>query len=131
MFGSKKKAAPAPLKFEDVFTPTVPPAPPVVNIHMPAQSIMQEIEYRPVWVKGRKGLFHRWVNTAKPSAPRGAGADENTRYFQYRSTKALVEFENGAMETVWPQDFVFADGGRFKEFEWLTMEQQEAGHGDY
>ena len=131
MFGSKKKAAPAPLKFEDVFAPTVPTPVPVINVHVPPQSIMQEIEYRPVWVHGRKGLFHRWINTAKPSAPRGVGPDENTRYYQYRATKALVEFENGAMETVWPQDFVFADGGRFKEFEWLPMEQQEAAYGDY
>ena len=114
MFGSKKKNA----------------VPHVINIQMPPQAIMQEIEYRPCWVFGRKGLFHRWINTAKPTLPRGQELDENTRYFQYRATKALVEFENGAMETVWPQDLVFADHGRFQDYAWLPMEQQEAQYGE-
>lgn len=122
MFGSKKKSDNV-LRAKEL--EQVPAAPPVINIQLPPTAILQEIEYRPVWVQGRKGLFHRWINTAKPAMPRGQEPDENTRYFQYRATKALVEFENGAMETVWPQDLVFADGGRFQDHAWLPMEQQE------
>lgn len=122
MIGSKKKKAEV-LRAKEL--EPAPAAPPVINIQWPPVAIMQEIEYRPVWVQGRKGLFHRWINTAKPAQPRGSEPDENTRYFQYRATKALVEFENGAMETVWPQDMVFADRGRFQDYAWDPMEQQE------
>lgn len=128
MFGSKKKNGDV-LRAKDLALE--PSKPPVINIQMPAAAIMQETEYRPVWVQGRKGLFHRWINTAKPTTPRGQEPDESTRYFQYRATKALVEFENGAVETVWPQDLVFADSGRFRDYAWLPMEQQEAQNGDY
>lgn len=84
----------------------------------------QEAEYRPCYVNGRRALFHRWVNTANPSLPRGVEAtDEKARYFQHRSTHALVEYEDGFMARVWPQDIRFVDGGRFDEFEWLPDEK--------
>lgn len=86
----------------------------------------QEIEYRPCYVNGRRALFHRWVNTANPALPKGVDADnEKARFFQHRSTTALVEYEDGTMARVWPQDIRFADGGRFKECVWLPAEQLE------
>lgn len=86
----------------------------------------QEIEYRPCYVNGRKALFHRWINTANPALPRGADPkDERTKFFQHRSTTALVEYEDGTLARVWPQDIRFADGGRFDKFEWLPIEQLE------
>lgn len=91
------------------------PAPPDVVI-------MQENEYRPCYVQGRKALFHRWANTARPALPRGVEPGENARYFQQRTTHGIVEFEDGTVERVWPQDIQFADGGRFHEYEWLPLE---------
>lgn len=86
----------------------------------------QENEYRPCYVNGCKALFHRWVNTANPVLPRGVEADnEKARFFQHRSTHGLVEYEDGTMVRVWPQDIRFADGGYFKECEWLPIEQLE------
>lgn len=86
----------------------------------------QEIEYRPCYVNGRKAIFHRWVNTANPALPRGVSAnDSKARFFQHRSTTALVEYADGTLDRVWPQDIRFADGGRFKTTEWLTAGQLE------
>jgi hypothetical protein len=102
---------------------------PVSNYTVPTRIVVQENEYRPCYVRGSKALFHRWANTARPVPPRGADQDENTRYFQYRATLGIVEFEDGTVERVWPQDIQFADGGRFKEYAW--GEEQEDAHGDY
>lgn len=91
---------------------------------IPVQAV--ESEYRPCYVNGRKALFHRWVNTANPALPRGADPnDERAKFFQHRSTTGLVEYADGTLTRAWPQDIRFADGGRFKEFEWLPIEQLE------
>ena len=95
-----------------------PPAPAPHNV-----VIMQENEYRPCYVAGRKALFHRWANTARPVLPRGVEPDENARYFQQRTTHGIVEFEDGTVERVWPQDIQFADDGRFKEYAWLPLRE--------
>lgn len=87
----------------------------------------QEIEYRPCYVNGRQALFHRWVNTANPALPKGVDAnDEKARFFQHRSTAGLVEFEDGIVARVWPQEIRFADGGHFDKCEWLPIEKLEA-----
>ena len=87
----------------------------------------QDNEYRPCYVNGRKALFHRWVNTANPALPKGMDPDnEKAKFFQHRSTAGLVEYENGIVERVWPQDIRFADGGHFDKCEWLTIEKLEA-----
>ena len=79
----------------------------------------QESEYRPCYANGRKALFHRWVNTANPTLPKGAEINsEKARFFQHRSTTALVEYADGTVDRVWPQDVRFVDGGYFAEFEW-------------
>lgn len=85
-----------------------------------------EIEHRPCYVNGRKALFHRWVNTANPTLPKGMDPkDERAKFFQHRSTTGLVEFENGVVVRAWPQEIRFADGGRFDKYEWLPVEQLE------
>ena len=79
----------------------------------------QESEYRPCYANGRKALFHRWVNTANHTLPKGAETNsEKARFFQHRSTTALVEYADGTVDRVWPQDVRFVDGGYFAEFEW-------------
>lgn len=88
--------------------------------------VQREIEYRPCYVNGRRALFHRWVNTANPVLPRNMNPnDEKARFFQHRSTTGLVEYEDGTLARVWPQEIRFADGGYFAESEWLSVEQLE------
>ena len=83
-------------------------------------------EYRPCYVKGRRAVFHRWINTANPALPRGIDAnDERARFFQFRSTDGLVEFEDGTLARVWPLDIRFADGGFFEDYSWIPVEQLE------
>jgi len=83
-------------------------------------------EYRPCYVNGRRALFHRWENTANPVLPRGIAAnDEKARFFQFRSTRALVEYEDGSMARVWPLEVRFADGSFFENFSWIPVEKQE------
>jgi len=90
---------------------------------LPTQYIVRENEYRPCYVRGKKALFHRWANDAKPQLPDGETPGENARYYQFRSTKAIVEFEDGGIGLVWPNQVVFADGGHFKDYDWRPMEE--------
>ena len=86
-------------------------------------------ERRPCWARGRKAFFHRWTNSARPMLPRGVEPCENAHYFQFRSTHAIVEFEDGTVDRVWPQDVQFTDGGRFEEYYWPPIVQREEQHG--
>lgn len=95
------------------------PEPRIVNVNMP-----QADNRRPCWARGRKAMFHRWVESAHPVPPRNIQAeqiDEKTRYFQYCSTQALVEFEDGTCARVWPNEVQFADLGGFDEYAWRPM----------
>lgn len=94
---------------------------PVANIALPRSVIItQETEYRPCYVNGRRALFHRWVNTANPVLPKGVEANnEKARFFQHRSTTGLVEYADGTLARVWPQEIRFADSAdRFNEYTW-------------
>ena len=93
---------------------------PVTNI-----AITREIEYRPCYVNGRRALFHRWANSARPQLPKGQEPGENARYFQFRSTHGLVEYEDGTMDQVWPYAIKFADGGHFADYDWRPQEVLE------
>jgi len=88
--------------------------------------VVESYDYRPCWVNGRKAMFHRWVNSARPQLPKGQEPNENSRYYQYRATHGLVEYENGSMATVWPTDIVFADSGAFNECWGLSDPTKEA-----
>ena len=107
-----------PLRVEDLFQPQLPQIPNVV--------IVRENEYRPCWVAGRKAVFHRWANNARAILPKGEEPGENSRYFQYRSTKAIVEYQDGTVDTVWPQDIQFADAGPFDEITWPQEDREES-----
>lgn len=126
MFGSKRRQP----TLEDLLA-TMPaaPMPPVINISMPPLQIVQENEYRPCYVNDRRALFHRWVNSARPQLPKGQEPSENARYYQFRTTHGLVEYEDGTTDLVWPKDIKFADRGRFKDYTWQPMEREDAGHG--
>lgn len=88
--------------------------------------IAQESEYRPCWVRGKKAIFHRWANSARPVLPRGVQPSENERFYQFRNTLALVEYEDGTMERVYPSDIQFADHGRFRDYCWLPAVEHES-----
>ncbi len=112
MFGSKRKQEPQLeellANFKPVFSPTV--------------VVTQEIDLRPCYVNGRRALFHRWANSARPQLPKGQEPGENARYYQFRSTHGLVEYEDGTMATVWPSDIQFADRGHFRDYAWIPQE---------
>ena len=101
--------------------------PPTFNT-CPQVIISQECEYRPCYVNGRKALFHRWVNSARPQLPKGQEPTENSRYFQFRAPHGLVEYEDGTLDTVWPHAIKFADHGRFQDYAWDPAEE-DAAHG--
>lgn len=115
IFGNCKRE---PAKMADYIAPVTK-----TIVTVPASAI----EYRPCWVAGKKAIFHRWVNAANPSLPKGQDASEATRYFQHRSTKALVEFEDGTVDLVWPYSVKFADHGKFEEYAWEPMEEKTNG----
>lgn len=75
-------------------------------------------ELRPCFARGRKAIFHRWINSAHPVPPRGMELNDQTRYFQFRRTEALVEYEDGTIDRVYPTDLKFIDGGSFSKFDW-------------
>lgn len=81
---------------------------------------------RPCYVNDRRAVFHRWINSAHPVLPRGIDAnDERARFFQFRSTHGLVEYEDGTLARVWPQEIRFADGGFFEDYSWIPVELLE------
>jgi hypothetical protein len=81
---------------------------------------------RPCYVNDRRAVFHRWINSAHPVLPRGIDANnEKVRFFQFRSTHGLVEYEDGTLARVWPQEIRFADGGFFEDYSWIPVEQLE------
>lgn len=127
MFGRKKPTTADQYmrSLEELLAP--PPAPRLPTKIM----LVEDYEPRPCWVYGkRKALFHRWANSARAQLPRGQEPGENVRYYQYRATQAIVEYEDGTVDRVWPQDIQFADGGKFMDYEWLKPGQEDELYGD-
>lgn len=77
---------------------------------------------RPCWVNGRRALFHRWTDSARPAKARGEENDPEAKYFQLYSVHALVEYEDGTMARVWPAVLQFAPSADFAEYDWEGME---------
>lgn len=82
-----------------------------------------EMPTRPCWVDGRRAIFHRWTDSARSAKARGMEEDENAQRFQLHNVHALVEFEDGTMERVWPNTVRFADSDElFAGYCWEAME---------
>lgn len=81
-------------------------------------------KYRPCYVAGKRALFHRWVDTRRPVTPRGIGDSDTDRRYQIWSVHAIVEFEDGAVERVWPSEVEFADKHFFDEM-WGGIQDAE------
>lgn len=81
-------------------------------------------EERPCWVDGRRAIFHRWTDSARPVKPTGKDEDSDER-LQKWSVHGLVEYEDGRVEREWPSKIRFADSAEhFKQFDWETMEEK-------
>lgn len=84
-----------------------------------------ELTTRPCWVDGRRAIFHRWSDNARPVKPRGMENDETVEHFQLHAVHAIVEYEDGTVGRVWPNMVQFADPERlFQEYDWEAMERQ-------
>ena len=83
-----------------------------------------EIKTRPCWVKGRRAIWHRWTDSARPVKPWGLEDDEDADRFQTWNVHGLVEYEDGTVARVWPNEIRFADGGDFSDYCWESMEEK-------
>jgi hypothetical protein len=80
-------------------------------------------EGRPCWVRGRRAIFHRWTDSARPVKPVSGDQDTDER-LQKWSVHGLVEYEDGRMEREWPNNIRFADSREY--FDGLAWEEMEA-----
>lgn len=64
-------------------------------------------EYRPCYVDGKKALFHKWEENARPIPPSMLISEDKGGQVWY--TMGIVEFEDGRVEEVPPTKIRFAD----------------------
>lgn len=83
-----------------------------------------EPEVRPCWVKGKRALFHRWADSARPVAPKGQPEVETDLRYQLWHVHGIVEYEDGTIDRVWPYYIQFAENPAFKEYAWEQMEEE-------
>lgn len=84
---------------------------------------MSTCEGRPCWVKGRRAIFHRWSDSARPVKPASNDQDTDER-MQKWSVHGIVEYEDGTVEREWPSAIQFADSREY--FDSLAWEEMEA-----
>ena len=84
---------------------------------------MSTCEGRPCWVRGRRAIFHRWTDSARPVKPVSYDQETDDR-MQKWSVHGLVEYEDGRVEREWPNNIRFADSAEY--FDSLAWEQMEA-----
>lgn len=85
---------------------------------------MTTCEGRPCWVDGRRAIFHRWTDSARPVKPAHNDQDTDER-MQKWSVHGLVEYEDGTMERHWPNTIRFADSAeKFAQYDWDTLEDR-------
>lgn len=81
--------------------------------------------YRPCWVDGRKALFHRWADSARPVKGYGQEEDDEATRYQLHNVQAIVEFVDGTVRRFWPHEIQFADHRHFLDYDW-GPESEEA-----
>lgn len=82
-------------------------------------------EGRPCWVDGRRAIFHRWIDSARPAKARGKENDPAAPHFQLYNVHGLVEFEDGILRRVWATDIQFADSAEvFGGIRWEQLEHR-------
>lgn len=88
--------------------------------------VIKTAEYRPCFVNGRRALFHRWVDNARPAVPRGMRLEECDRPQQLWTVQAIVEFEDGQVARVWPSEIEFLPAKEFAEYSWERPPMDES-----
>lgn len=68
---------------------------------------IKTIDYRPCYVNGDKGLFHKWAEKAKPIPPSMLISEDKGG--QVWHTVGIVELEDGRIIEVYPEKIRFAD----------------------
>lgn len=82
-------------------------------------------EGRPCWVNGRRAIFHRWTDSARP-VRKNVTTEDGVEHFQKYSVHGLVEYEDGTMAREWPNVIQFADSWEyFQRFDWEAMERRQ------
>lgn len=86
--------------------------------------IVTTCEGRPCWVNGRRAIFHRWCDSARPVNPYGKDSPGDER-LQKWSVHGIVEYEDGTVEREWPSAIQFADSAElFDGLCWEAMEER-------
>ena len=75
-------------------------------------------DFRPCMVNGRRAIFHRWADSARPVAPRGVEENETAQRYQLHSVFGIVEYEDGTVDRVWPYEIQFIDHSEFDAYAW-------------
>lgn len=89
----------------------------------PQFKITQEL--RPCFVNGRRALFHRWADSARPAKPYGQEDDENAPNYQLHSVQAIVEYDDGTVARVWPSALKFLPSEQFNDYAWAPWTMEE------
>ena len=80
------------------------------------------MERRPCYVNDKRAMFHRWVEKIEAQKfIQIFTSDPPSAVVQLKDTFALVEFENGKVELVRPENIQFADGGDFDAINFLPL----------
>ena len=78
---------------------------------------IKSAEYRPCLVGCTKALFHRWIDADTAIIER-CGRGSSTKMSTIRTFYGLVEYEDGTIHKVNPEQIVFMDSNlKFKENE--------------
>lgn len=81
------------------------------------------VERRPCYVGGKKAMFHTWMNRARVAPPSMmAGGHAGGQLWE---VFGVVEFEDGHVGTVYPENVQFADGGGFEDAAWGPRVKRE------
>ena len=86
--------------------------------------IVRNSEYRPCLVKGQHALFHRWEDNSETYAPSLMVGGHGGGVVKY--TCAIVEYEDGHVERVKPEDVTFVDH-LIKEYAFPAEEKEPVG----
>lgn len=78
--------------------------------------------HRPCLVAGKRAIFHRWADNARPVVPRGMDATDTDVRYQCATVHGIVEYEDGTVQRVWPSEIQFIDGGAFDCYDWDALE---------
>ena len=89
----------------------------------PQFKITQEL--RPCFANGRRALFHRWADSARPAKPYGQEDNENAPNYQLHSVQAIVEYEDGTVARVWPSALKFLPNEQFDDYAWAPWTMEE------